>query len=315
MADLKYYTSSINDIFKNEKNRYKAHALAKPILLEMASDKNILFEIINKNITKPDFFSQKRINPVIAFDIEVNETISFVAHCWMPLPDKRNDITHQSIHHHGKLLLTSVAAYGEGYESVIFKKGYAIDKTSGATNMQVEKIYKNPYLNVEFIDINTPHVVFYPAEFSITYALWTNVEEATSESMKKIGFIKKYKKQLRKIIDAFGAAKLLGLNTNEYLDFYPENKNIIALKSRVMYPKGSNASFIKGFFSILQTINYNKIDFLKNSIENSTLVDKQKVNELFEKFNSKDVITDEFEKIHLNIKHVNFEKNTLLECF
>ena len=50
MADLKHYTSSINDIFKVEKNRYKAHELAKPILLEMASDKNILFTNYNKLI-------------------------------------------------------------------------------------------------------------------------------------------------------------------------------------------------------------------------------------------------------------------------
>lgn len=315
MADLKYYIKNINDIFKNESNRYKAHEQCKSLLLEMAKNQSILFEIIKQNIEKPDFFQQKRINPVIALDIETNETVSFVAHCWMPLPDKRNDITHQSIHHHGKLLLTSVSAFGSGYESIIFKKNYTTDKKTGITSILVDKQYSNPYLNIEFIDINTPHVVFYPSEFSITYALWTNVEGATSETIKKIGFIKRYKKQLRKMIDFFGVAKLLGLNTNEYLDFYPDKNKIIALKNRVMYPVGSNKSFLYGFFSLLQQVKYDGIKSLETALNKNQKDNKLVVKDLFEKFNTNANISDEFEKQHLNIKYINFEKKILLECF
>lgn len=314
MADLNYYIKSINEIFNIESNRYKAHELCKPLLWEMAKKESILFEIIKKNIEKPDFFKQKRINPVIAFEIETNQTVSFVAHCWLPLPSKRNDITHQSIHHHGKLLLTSVAAFGKGYESIVFKKGYSIDKKSGITNIQIDKTYSNPHLNIEFIDTDTPHVVFYPSEFSITYALWTNVEAAAAESMKKIGFIKKYKKQLRKMVDFFGAASLLGLNTNQYLDFYPEKNKIIALKSRVMYPVGGNESFLKGLFSILQTVKYNDLNSIKNVIDKNSSENKLMLEDLFEKLKSNQKIDDEFEKEHLNIKHINFEKDYLLKC-
>lgn len=315
MADLNYYIKSINDIFKSESNRYKAHELCKPLLLEMAKSQSILFEIIKQNIEKPIFFNQKRINPVIALEIETNETVSFVAHCWMPLPNKSNTITHQSIHHHGKLLLTSVAAFGNGYESIIFKKGYSIDKKSGITNIQIDRIYTNPHLNIEFIDTDTPHVVFYPAEFSITYALWTNVEAATVENMKKIGFIKKYKKQLRKIIDAFGAAQLLGLNTNEYLDFYPKDKKIIALKSRIKYPAGGNDSFLNGFFSLLQSVKYNDIKSITNAIDKHAKTNKLLAKSLVEKLKSNQKIDDEFEQSHINIEFVNFEKQNLLDAF
>ena len=311
MSDLKYYIKNINNIFQQENNRYKAHELCKPLLKEMANNSSILFEIVKKNLQKPAFFLQKRINPVIALDIEINETISFVAHCWMPLPDKQSDITHQSIHHHGKLLLTSVAAYGIGYESIIFKKEYSINKESGETFMQIDKIYKNPFLNIEFIDINTPHVVFYPSEFSITYAIWTNVESSTSENLKKLGLINKYKKQLRKLIDFFGAAKLMGLNTNEYLDFYPKDDKIMAMKSRVMYPEGSNSSFVKGVFSMLQTIQYNDIDSVKNAINS---LPPKKIAELLkiaDSFQKKETMLDDFEKKHLNIEYINFKKNAL----
>ena len=311
MGNLNYYIETINDIFKKENNRYKAHEQCRPILLEMAQNQSILFEIIKKNIEKPNFFLQKRINPVIALDIEINETVSFIAHCWMPLPNKRNDITHQSIHHHGKLLLTSVAAYGPGYESIIFKKEYSIDKKTGETSMQIDKIYTNPHMNIEFIDINTPHVVFYPSEFSITYALWTNQEASKAENLKKYTFINKYKKQLRKLIDFFGAAKLAGLNTNEYLDFHPQNDKIIAMKSRVMYPSGNNSSFIKGFFSMLQTVNYSDFDVVKKA---AALIQKENNIDLhitLNAFLNNEKINDAFEKTHLNIEKINFEKSSL----
>ncbi|MBL0329716.1 MAG: hypothetical protein IPP64_09935 [Bacteroidetes bacterium] len=315
MAVLKDYIQRINDIFNKEGSRYTAHEMCKPILLEMAKDQSILFEIIKKNIEKPDFFLQKRINPVIAFEIETNETVSFVAHCWMPLPTKRNDITHQSIHHHGKLLLTSIAAFGPGYESILFKKGYTIDKKSGETHMEIEKVYTNPLYNIEFIDVNTPHVVFYPSQFSITYALWTNQEASNAENLKKYGLVNKYKKQLRKMIDFFGAANLLGLNTNEYLDFYPKNGKIIAMKSRVMYKPGSNGSFTRGFFSLLQTINYTDTNSIKKALKINSKSNTTELEKLANDYFSNVLIEDDFEKIHLNVEKVNFEKSELKKAF
>jgi hypothetical protein len=66
--DLDYYIQSISSIFKKNQPRI-AHTLAKDLFLDMAKNKQILFEIVKQNITKKDFFLQKRINPVIAFTI------------------------------------------------------------------------------------------------------------------------------------------------------------------------------------------------------------------------------------------------------
>ena len=59
MADLKHYIKSINEAFKKESDRYKAHALCKPLLIEMAENKSIFFEIIKKNIHLPKINSDK----------------------------------------------------------------------------------------------------------------------------------------------------------------------------------------------------------------------------------------------------------------
>ncbi|MFL5763461.1 MAG: hypothetical protein ACJ77K_05910 [Bacteroidia bacterium] len=312
MDTLENYIQQINRHFREQENRYKAHELCKPLLLEMAKDPGILYQIIAKNLSEPGFLSKKRDNPVIRLDIDENETLTFVAHCWLPLPDRRSDLTHQSIHHHGKLLLTSVSAWGPGYESVIFQKGFTIDKTAGTASMKPDKIYRNHLHNIEFIDTDTPHVVFYPADVSITYALWSNAESTASENIKKIGFVNRYKKQLRKVIDAVGAAKLLGLNTNEYLDFYPENGKIIAMKDRVKYAPGSNQSFVNSFFHLLQQTGYTNFSSIANSIAGLPAAQRPVPAALLAKLRSGEKISDEFDTAQMNIPHVNFERETLM---
>ena len=110
-------------------------------------------------------------DPVIAMTIVDNPFITLIAHFWMPLPDRSTNITHQSIHHHGRLLLTSVAPYGPGYESIIFKQGFKIDLQTEFVSIEIDKEYKNPLYNIEYIETNTPHVVFYPKELSVTFCI------------------------------------------------------------------------------------------------------------------------------------------------
>ena len=224
------YIEKLRSIFRNNDYR-EAHQKAKDVLLEMAKDKNVLFDIIRQNLSSPGFFSQKRINPVIAFEITKNKDFSITAHCWMPLPDKRTDTTHQSIHHHGRLLLTSVSPVGEGYESIVFKKGYELDKVAGQAKMSIEKIYKNPQHNIEFIDSHTPHVVFYPGDFSITYAMWSyDKKDGAIASVRQSKFIQSNKKIIAKLLRGLGLSKKMGVNIVEYFDFNPEDKKLHAMQ-------------------------------------------------------------------------------------
>ncbi len=311
-SSLDSYLDQLKVIFRENDYRV-AHEKAKSILLSMAKDKSVLFDIIRQNLSAPGFFSQKRINPVIAFEIIKNKDFSITAHCWMPLPDRATNMTHQSVHHHGRLLLTSVSPFGEGYESIIFKKGFELNKEQGTAKMQIEKIYKNPCHNIEFIDSFTPHVVFYPSDFSITYAMWSyDKKDGLIATLRQSKFMQSNKKIVMNVLRKLGVLNRIGVNVLEYFDFYPEKKQLNALKDRVMYPVGSNENFVHNVFYILQRVGFDDLEFIKKlktqlSPEERTVVEKP-----MNHFLNGEPIQDLFDPVHLNIPKINFSKEELL---
>ncbi len=315
MKKLEDYINELNLIFNENSDRYLAHELSKPVLLKMAEDRSIINQIVEKNIIKQGFFDQKRITPVIALEIEVNEIISFIAHCWLPQPDLDTEISNQSIHHHGDLILTSVAAWGSGYESILFKKGIHIDKKTNLANLEISKIYKNPYMNIEFIDVNTPHIVFYPNELSITYALWTNSKSKSSEKLRSISFFQKNRRKIRKMIDYFNLAKLFNLNPYQYIDFYPKDGKIHAMKDRVKYKEGSEESFAHGFFKVISQTDFLNFKLIKESLSKSNSPNVALYTSLVESLEKNEPINDKYEEIHMNVAKVNLKKSDILECF
>ena len=311
--NLNGYVEKLKSIFHDNDYRM-AHQKAKDVLLEMAKDKIILFDIIRQNLSTPGFFSQKRINPVIAFEINKNKDFSITAHCWMPLPDRATDISHQSVHHHGRLLLTSVSPVGEGYESVIFKKGYELDKQAGLAKMSIGKIYKNPQYNIEFIDSDTPHVVFYPKDFSITYAMWSyDKKDGALASLRQSKFIQSNKKTIVKLLQRLGLSKKVGVNLVEYFDFYPENQKLHAMQTRVMYPVGTTQNFVQNVFYILQKVGFPDKEFIHNLKSRLSKEELAVAEHSINKFLNDEPLQDIFDPVHLNIPKINFTKTELLK--
>lgn len=306
---LESYITTLTHTFKKNQPRI-AHALSKELLLEMAKDKTILFEIIDRNIKSKGFFLKERINPVIAMTIVDNPYITLVAHFWMPLPDRATNITHQSIHHHGRLLLTSVAPYGPGYESIIFKQGFAIDPETEFTSIKIDKEYKNPLYNLEYIETNTPHVVFYPKELSVTYALWTYDERSTLDRIRKNPILQKNKKRILQFLNYLKGVSPK-INKIEYFDFFPSGTNILAMKDRVMYPVGSNQNFVHNVFYILQQVGYTDFEGLKKTLATYPVKIREQGLECIRKIESGEQIQDIFDPIHLNIEKINFSREKL----
>lgn len=306
---LDYYINTLTLTFKKNQPR-AAHALSEDLLLEMAKDKRILLEIINRNIKSTGFFLQKRINPVIAMTIVDNPFITLIAHFWMPLPDRSTNITHQSIHHHGRLLLTSVAPYGPGYESIIFKQGFKIDLQTEFVSIEIDKEYKNPLYNIEYIETNTPHVVFYPKELSVTFALWTYDERSTLNKIRKNPFLQKNKRRLLQLLNYIKGVSSK-IDKIEYFDFFPSNSLIVAMKDRVMYPVGSNENFIHNVFYILQQVGYADYHGFEKILASYPDKIKQQGLNLINKIESGEQIQDIFDPIHLNIEKINFSREEL----
>ena len=314
MEKLTDYVAAIAAIFSDEKDRYKAHEKATPVLKAMGSDRNVLFDIFRQNLLNAEFINKPRHYPTIAFDIYKDENIGINGNCFMPLPDRSGDLSFQSIHHHGKLLLTTVAAFGPGYESILFKKGFVINKENQTVHMEIEKDYQFLPGSIEFVDSNQPHVVFFPKDASITYAMFTyaSVNTAT-QKLKNNFFVRKFKEPIRKGLKMFGLLDKAGVNAVEDYDFYPEKQQIKVLKNRINFESGSNENLLTNVFYVFQKTGFDDfifLDKLKNVYPSHTHLHK-----LIDRFKNGKEIKDEFYDFHQNVRYVNLSKKEILNVF
>jgi hypothetical protein len=296
-------------------DKYLAHERSQPIAREIGTGTDYIFEIVTRNLLVPGFFEQTRINPVLRLVIADEAGFSFMFHGWMPLPNRDTDTTHQSIHHHGNLLLSTYSAFGPGYESIVFEKGYTINPDTRETDMKVSKMYKNKLGMMEFIDADTPHVVFYPPQFSVTLPLWSMNSERKIDTLKKIPFLNSIKKPIANALRTIGLSKSLGLNAVESLDFYPQNGRVYSLKERVMYGKGTQANHVQNIFHMLQLLGYRNEAVIHSATANLPPETEKIVRPWANAFLNNQTIADAFEPEHLNVQHVNFSRKELQKCF
>ncbi|MBI2269187.1 MAG: hypothetical protein HYU69_02400 [Bacteroidetes bacterium] len=307
------YIKKIVSVFAGTANRYKAHKLAAPILLEMSRDKSFMHDVIRHNFSQPGYWNRKRLYNTLMFDVVVTSDFHIVVNIFPALPDKAADVTFQSIHHHGGMLLTTVSALGPGYSAFVFKKGFEINKQTHETKMEVDRFYYNPLYNIEFVDSWTPHVVFYPTETSVTIALWSNEKKQLTESLKQFSFLKKYKTTLSHLINLLGLKRILGINYVEYFDFYIENSKVKALRERLHYPEGTNENFIRNMLAFAQKTGFDDYTFINSFISRNDINDTAK--KWIKKYSAGEKITEEFEECHLNIPKINLKKEEIETAF
>lgn len=309
------YIQKISDIFKNTPDRYAAHKAIQPIMAEMVQNREVLYDIIRKNLSDKSFIYKIRHYPTLSMHIYKDENIDMNAHIFMPLPDGNTDITFQSIHHHGNLLLTTAAAFGVGYESILFKKGFTLNKDTHIAQMEIEKIYQFHQGSVDFVDVFQPHVVFFPKEVSITYVVWSNktAESSAKKSLKQNSLLRKFKKPIKKILHALGLSQKMGLNVVENYDFYPEGKVIKSLKNRIEFEHGDNENFLTNFFHVMQKTGFQDTEFLKQLAQKYP--QHTVLQNLIQDFIAQKPIPAPFYEAHRNVKYVNLHRKDIMQVF
>ena len=246
----------------------------------------------------PSHTTSARRYPTLAFPIEENEDFTLVANVFLPL--------------HGALLLTTISAFGAGYESIIFRSGYSIDQETGLTDMEVDRLYQNDLHNVAFVDQRTPHVVFYPESASITFALWSNEKHDALDKMKKMKVLQSVKKPLKRIIKMAGLNAAVGINEIDFNDFYPADGKIWGLKERLGYPEGSNDNWLQNVFSVVQQYEFDDMDFMSRLKADCEGRGQTGPIRWIDGFLAGETIDLLFEPSHLNVDKVNLSKSDIL---
>lgn len=251
--------AQIARLFRNS-SPYEAHEQSRPLLMELARDTTFFHAIVQREILSGNYFSNKK-STVIDFPVYEDERITLMLHCFMPLPDRSTDWSHQSIHHHGNLLLTTAAVWGKGYSSAIFQSGFTVNEHGEAT-MELAKFYQNQLHTVEFVDAGQPHIVFYPEELSITLVVWSKNRFSWTDKLRKIRMSEATKDSVKRLIRRLGLKKMSNLNYVEGFDFTLENGRIVQLTERITVPTPrSKENYVQNVLYILQQTGFTDLAF------------------------------------------------------
>ncbi|MGB0391641.1 MAG: hypothetical protein ACPGD5_08735 [Salibacteraceae bacterium] len=287
-------------LFSGTLNFDEAHKKSETILLSMVEDKDFLFEIIRQNLSEPSYLNRNRHYPTLAMDVFKNDVIDMVINIFPCLPDGRENVSFQSIHHHGSLKLSTIGLSGPGYRSMIFNDDYTINPKTQETDLRLIANYKNEIGKYTFCDAYVPHVVFYPKAVSSTLVLWSRSKDSLLNKVKS-KVPKKLSRSISPILNKIGMRKALDLNVAENHDFFSENGKFYALKERIGYPVGSNDNFIQNCFHYLQSVGFDDNAFLKSLLKKEFI--SESAVKWIGKYLNAEVIPPLFEQIHVDVDY------------
>ena len=193
---------TIEGIFKNIPNRYEAHKVSENVLIKMVKHKIILEEIIKRNLTDEEFIKQRGMFLSLELKIFNRGDFGMVANCFIPLPDSETSRSLYAIHHHQDVLLTTIGAYGSGYDSITFNKNFKVNAYTNKAQMTIKNAFKHKKEHISFVDSWSPHIVLFSNDLCITYALWSTDKRNPKRQIKRFGTLESSSKKKVKIVDA-----------------------------------------------------------------------------------------------------------------
>jgi hypothetical protein len=243
---------ALEGVFRASHDKHEANRRSRAVLEEMSGDAAFLADALAAHLRAPGSLNQKHY-PVVGFNVDLNPQFGLVVNCWIPLPDRKSDVSTKAIHHHGDMLLSTVNAFGPGYEHWTFTRPELIDGGRERYEMRLLERTPHPLNHVAFVDSYIPHLPFYPSETSITYALWTSRFPVTwKDRVKRIPVFQKNSAALRGLAVKAGLARKLELKVVEYFDFYPTADGFCGIRERTEFERGPNEDYLYSLFHVMQ---------------------------------------------------------------
>jgi hypothetical protein len=314
---MKQYIDSLKKIFAGAPNKHEANYRARPVLEEMSDDPSFFTSVLEKHLQKTGSLNTKHY-PVVGIDIELNHLFGLVANCWIPLPDRATDVSTKAIHHHGDMLLSTVTAFGPGYEHWTFKNPVAIDEAAESYSISLIDRAPHPLHHTAFVDSYVAHLPFYPQGMTVTYALWSSKFQSTwKDRIKRVQLLQKNSARLKKLASRAGMAKQLDLKVVEYFDFYPTAEGFRGIRERKEFERGPNDDYLQSLFHVIQeTGNEQLVPLLKQQLNGGTrLENPQLVAELIQRLEHGEAIEGRLSPTHYGIDQANFSKQDIEQAF
>jgi hypothetical protein len=273
---LEKYISQIKNFNLAYTDRKLFHEKSGELLLQMVADKNFWVEVFKQNLTDKGYLKRKWSMYEIPFlYVYENDDFYLKVHLFVPLKTYEPKIMASAIHHHNNYLITTHAAFGSGYETMLFEKDFVIDSISKQVNLKIREHFTQKERPLHTVDSWEPHVVINPTSLSATLVVWSPDKKRATDSLRSNPLLKAIKMPLRKLIYAFGLDKKVGIAANETYQFYPKDGKFYAvLEDEYFEPTRSQVGpevddySIQTVFAFMQRMGFNDLEFLNNLKKN-----------------------------------------------
>ncbi len=316
MKKTEKYLREMKAIFAGAKDKHEANYQSTQLMAEMSGDAEFFSEILRKHLEKDGNLNTLHY-PVVGIDIELNEYFGLVANCWIPLPDKRTNMSTKAIHHHGDMLLTTATAFGTGYEHWTFETPTVVDAEREIYELKVLEQSAHPLHHVAFVDAYIAHLPLYPPDMTVTYALWSSRFPTTwKDKLKRQPILQKNSKRLRDLAAKIGLAKQLELKVVEYFDFYPSSEGFRGIKTREEFERTNNEDYLASLFQIIQeTGNERLAPVIKQKLDSGEkIVNRGLIENYLKDLESGKRIEGRISAAHYDVPQANFTTEEILQA-
>lgn len=310
---MKQYIDSLKKVFASAPNKHEANYRSRAVLEDMSNDPSFFRSVLEKHLQTAGSLNTKHY-PVVGIDIELNHLFGLVANCWIPLPDRATDVSTKAIHHHGDMLLSTVTAFGPGYEHWTFEKPVALDPAAESYSLSLIDHAPHPLHHVAFVDSYVAHLPFYPPGMTITYALWSSKFQSTwKDRLKRVPLLQRNSARLKNVATRAGLARHLDLKVVEYFDFYPTAEGFRGIRERTEFERGPNSDYLPSLFQVIQeTGNERLAPLMKQQLDaRLPLENPGLVQDLIQRLESGQTIEGRLSSTHYGIERANFSKDDL----
>jgi hypothetical protein len=310
---IQKYTNALTAVFTGVRDKREANRQSRSLLEDMSGDSAFFSAVLAKHLQTPKALNTRHY-PVVGLDIVLNPHFGLVANCWIPLPDRSRDISTKAIHHHGDMLLSTVTAFGPGYEHWTFTTPTAVDDRTERYTMRLIERAPHPLHHVAFVDSYIAHLPLYPEAMSITFALWSSrFPTGWKDRVKRLPLLQKNSDRLRKMAARFGVQQQLELKVVEYFDFFPTCDGFQGIKERKEFERGPNSDYLASLFHVIQqTGNEGLAPLVEEQLNNgSTLENPELVRQLLSDLKAGRPIEGRLSPTHYAVDHANFSSRDI----
>jgi hypothetical protein len=318
------YVKQVIDLNNKIADRKEFHKASEKLMVQMANDKNFWNEIFKQNLTDKGYLQRKwTMYEIPFFYVYENDDFYIKVHLFVPLKSYKGGIAASAIHHHNNYLLTTYAAFGSGYEGMLFEKQIDIDKKTKEARLKIRKRFSQKDEPLSRVDSWEPHVVINPVSLSATLVLWSPDKKRATDFLRSNPLLKAIKIPLRKIIYLLGLDKKVGIAAKDTYQFYTKGNKFYAIPEDEFFaptrdqagPEVDDYS-IQTVFAFMQRMGFSDETFLRSLKESKDTPDYYR--KWIDMILKKESISDTYAKETINIPGgimtvddiINAEKNT-----